>query len=72
MDGALTTRTSGSKPQLAGMLSAKLTVYSYDRRGRGGSGDTSPYAVDREIEDIGAVIEEAGGAAAVYGHSSGG
>jgi pimeloyl-ACP methyl ester carboxylesterase len=72
VDGALSTRMSGSKPQLIEMLSPQLTVYTYDRRGRGDSGDTSPYAVDREIEDIGAVIEEAGGAATLYGHSSGG
>jgi pimeloyl-ACP methyl ester carboxylesterase len=72
VDGALNTRMSGSKPQLIGMLSPQLTVYTYDRRGRGDSGDTSPYAVDREVDDIGAVIEEAGGAATLYGHSSGG
>jgi pimeloyl-ACP methyl ester carboxylesterase len=46
-------------------------AYSYDRRGRGDSGDTPPYAVEREIEDLAAVIEEAGGAAMVYGMSSG-
>jgi pimeloyl-ACP methyl ester carboxylesterase len=49
-----------------------FTVYSYDRRGRGDSGDTPPYAVEREIEDLAAVIESAGGAAMVYGMSSGG
>ena len=48
-----------------------FTVYSYDRRGRGDSGDTRPYAVEREIEDLAAVVEAAGGAAAVYGMSSG-
>lgn len=48
-----------------------LTVYSYDRRGRGDSGDTQPYTVDREIEDLAAVIDEAGGEAMVYGMSSG-
>ena len=48
-----------------------FTAYSYDRRGRGDSGDTPPYAVDREIEDLAAVIESAGGAAMVYGMSSG-
>jgi len=71
VDGALTTRRSGSKPELIAMLAPTLTVYTYDRRGRGDSGDTAPYAVAREIEDIEAVIEEAGGAAALYGHSSG-
>jgi pimeloyl-ACP methyl ester carboxylesterase len=48
-----------------------LTVYAYDRRGRGESGDTPPYAVDREVEDIDALISEAGGSAFAYGHSSG-
>jgi pimeloyl-ACP methyl ester carboxylesterase len=71
VDGALTTRSSGSKPQLVGFLSHHLTVYTYDRRGRGDSGDTPPYAVDREIEDIEALIEESGGNASLYGHSSG-
>jgi pimeloyl-ACP methyl ester carboxylesterase len=48
-----------------------LTVYSYDRRGRGDSGDTKPYSVEREIEDIEALIDSAGGSAYVYGQSSG-
>lgn len=48
-----------------------FTVYTYDRRGRGDSGDTAPYAVSREIEDLEAVIDAAGGAAFVFGHSSG-
>jgi Alpha/beta hydrolase family len=55
-------------PQLAG----HFTVYNYDRRGRGESGDTLPYAVGREIEDIDALIAEAGGSAHAYGISSGG
>jgi pimeloyl-ACP methyl ester carboxylesterase len=50
---------------------AGLTVYAYDRRGRGDSGDTAPYAVDREVEDLQALIAEAGGAAGLYGVSSG-
>lgn len=60
--------------QSTGAVAAKMTnftVYSYDRRGRGNSGDTRPYAVDREIEDLAAVIDEAGGKAMVYGMSSG-
>ena len=61
VNGALCTRSSNSKAELASLLAPRLTVYSYDRRGRGDSGDTLPYAVDREIEDIGALIEEAGG-----------
>ena len=52
-------------------LAKHFTVINYDRRGRGDSGDTAPYAVEREIEDIGALIDEAGGRASVYGHSSG-
>lgn len=48
-----------------------FTVYTYDRRGRGDSGDTAPYAVDREVEDIEALIAEAGGSADLYGISSG-
>jgi pimeloyl-ACP methyl ester carboxylesterase len=52
-------------------LAKHFTVFNYDRRGRGDSGDTAPYAVEREVEDIGALIVEAGGAASVYGHSSG-
>jgi len=46
-------------------------VFAYDRRGRGESGDTPPYAVDREIEDLNAMITKAGGSAFVFGHSSG-
>jgi pimeloyl-ACP methyl ester carboxylesterase len=47
------------------------SVINYDRRGRGDSGDTQPYAVEREVEDIAALVEEAGGTASLYGHSSG-
>jgi pimeloyl-ACP methyl ester carboxylesterase len=47
------------------------TVYAYDRRGRGDSGDTPPYAVEREIDDLHALLAAAGGSAFVYGHSSG-
>jgi pimeloyl-ACP methyl ester carboxylesterase len=57
---------------LAGLLAARFRVLTYDRRGRGGSGSTGEYAVEREIEDLAAVIAEAGGAAAVHGTSSGG
>jgi pimeloyl-ACP methyl ester carboxylesterase len=71
VDGAMTTRLSGSKPELARLLARHFTVYGYDRRGRGDSGDTKPYAVDREIEDIDALIDKAGGSAFLYGVSSG-
>ena len=72
VDGALSVHSSGGKSELAKLLAPHLTVYGYDRRGRGGSGDTLPYAVDREIEDIEALIDDAGGSAFLYGHSSGG
>src|SRR5689334_1552676 len=71
VDGALTTRSSDAKAELVGLLAPRLTVLTYDRRGRGDSGDTQPYAVEREIEDVAAVIGAAGGEAALYGHSSG-
>ena len=61
----------GIHGQLAQLLAADFTVLNYDRRGRGDSGDTQPYAVQREIEDIAAVIAAAGGAAGVFGNSSG-
>ena len=70
VDGALSTR--GGKADLARLLAERFTVFSYDRRGRGDSGDTQPYTVDREIEDIDALIDAAGGSAFLYGHSSGG
>ena len=60
-----------SNAPLAGVLADRFTVYNYDRRGRGPSGDTQPYAVQREIEDIEAVIAAAGGSAGLYGSSSG-
>ena len=72
VDGALSTRSGGTKPQLAGLLAAGFTVLSYDRRGRGDSGDTQPYAVEREIEDIEALLDLAGPSGYLYGHSSGG
>jgi pimeloyl-ACP methyl ester carboxylesterase len=68
--GAFNDRSSAA--QLAERLASSFTVYTYDRRGRGDSGFTGPYAVEREIDDLEAVIEEAGGSAALFGHSSGG
>jgi pimeloyl-ACP methyl ester carboxylesterase len=56
---------------LAQQLASDLTVFNYDRRGRGDSGDTQPYAIEREVEDIEAVIEAAGGSAFLWGSSSG-
>jgi len=57
--------------QLAALLAPHLTVFHYDRRGRGDSTDTRPSAVEREIEDIEALIDQAGGSAFVFGISSG-
>src|SRR5689334_17250985 len=54
---------------LAALLSPHFTVYNYDRRGRGESGDTAPYAPEREFEDLAAIIDAAGGSALVYGTS---
>ncbi|HEX3761832.1 MAG TPA: alpha/beta hydrolase, partial [Kofleriaceae bacterium] len=62
--------TSGTP--LATMLAHRFTVFSYDRRGRGDSGDTRPWAAEREVDDLAALIVAAGGAAAVFGNSSGG
>src|ERR1700682_5175688 len=67
--GAFNDRATGRG--LADFLAPQFLVVNYDRRGRGDSGDTLPYAVEREIEDLAALIAEAGGAAAVFGYSSG-
>jgi pimeloyl-ACP methyl ester carboxylesterase len=56
---------------IAKELARDFTVINYDRRGRGDSGDTLPYAVEREVEDLAALIDAAGGPASLYGHSSG-
>ncbi|MEU8384094.1 alpha/beta hydrolase [Streptosporangium sp. NPDC048865] len=56
---------------LAERMAEHFTVVDYDRRGRGDSGDTMPYAVAREVEDLDALIAQVGGSAAIYGHSSG-
>jgi pimeloyl-ACP methyl ester carboxylesterase len=57
---------------VASLLAPHFTVYTYDRRGRGDSGDTQPYALDREFEDLEALIAEAGGSVFFYGSSGGG
>jgi pimeloyl-ACP methyl ester carboxylesterase len=67
--GGSVDRTSNAP--LATLLAGHFTVFNYDRRGRGDSGDTPPYAVEREVEDVDAVIAAAGGAAFLYGTSSG-
>jgi pimeloyl-ACP methyl ester carboxylesterase len=71
VDGGLCYRAIGPSTPLAKLLAPHFTVFTYDRRGRGDSGDTTPYAVEREVEDLEAVLNEAGGAAFVWGISSG-
>src|SRR5215472_11862897 len=71
VNGAFGYRAFRGGRDLASLLSQDFTVCLYDRRGRGDSGDTPPYAAEREIEDISAVITAAGGSAAVFGNSSG-
>lgn len=69
--GALGVRGDSTKDPLVNLLCGDFTVVNYDRRGRGDSGDTQPYSVGREIEDIDALIDSVGGEAYVYGMSSG-
>lgn len=69
--GASCFRNFGPVVQDAKGFAKEFTVYNYDRRGRGDSTDTQPYAIAREIEDIEAMIDAAGGKANLYGHSSG-
>ncbi len=71
VDGALGYRALGFTSGLVNLLAPHFKVYDYDRRGRGDSGNTLPYAVDREVEDIAALIQDAGGSAYLYGISSG-
>lgn len=72
VDAAMCYGGFGPSNALAKLLAERFTVYTYDRRGRGDSGDTAPYAVEREIEDIEAILAAAGGSAYVWGFSSGG
>jgi pimeloyl-ACP methyl ester carboxylesterase len=69
VNGASATRGEGAS--LADLLAPGITVIAYDRRGRGDSSDTAPYAVAREVEDIAALLDAAGGSGYVMGHSSG-
>jgi pimeloyl-ACP methyl ester carboxylesterase len=71
VDAALGFRGFNPMGELPGLLVGAFTVVSYDRRGRGESTDTPPYAVEREVEDLAVLIDEAGGPAFVYGFSSG-
>ena len=61
----------GVHSELAKLLATDFMVFNYDRRGRGDSGDTHPYSIEREVEDLAALVDAAGGAAAVFGNSSG-
>lgn len=72
VDGAMCYRGFGPMDKLADLLGERFTVYNYDRRGRGDSSTTKTYKIEREIEDIEALIHEAGGKADLYGISSGG
>jgi pimeloyl-ACP methyl ester carboxylesterase len=71
VDGAMCSRSFGPSCNIAELLQQHFTVYVYDRRGRGDSGDTQPYAKAREVEDIEALIAAAGGSAFAVGVSSG-
>lgn len=72
VDGAMCRMAFGPSAKLARLLARDFTVYRYDRRGRGESGDTLPYAPEREVDDIHALITHAGGSASLLGLSSGG
>ncbi len=66
-----TSRATTPQPTLPATLAQHFTVLTYDRRGTGQSGNTAPYAVEREFEDLAAIISLADGDADVYGFSSG-
>jgi pimeloyl-ACP methyl ester carboxylesterase len=72
VDGALCSRSFGPSANLTPLLAPHFTVYKYDRRGRGQSGDMQPYATAREVEDIEVLIREAGEPVFLVGLSSGG
>lgn len=71
IDGALCYRSFGPMPKLAPLLAKNFTVYYYDRRGRGDSTDVQPYSPQKEIDDLAALVKEAGGSAYFAGLSSG-
>lgn len=71
VDGAMCYRGAGPMDGLVSHLSDSFTVFTYDRRGRGESTDTLPYAVEREVEDLSALIREAGDEVGVFAFSSG-
>jgi pimeloyl-ACP methyl ester carboxylesterase len=67
VDGALCSRRFGPMPKLAPLLAQRFTVFAYDRRGRGDSGDTQPYSKERELEDLDALIQAGVPSLIVYG-----
>jgi len=69
--GAFSERAFSGWIELIDALAGQFTIINYDRRGRGDSGDTAPYTVEREIEDLEAIIDDVGGSAIVFGMSSG-
>jgi pimeloyl-ACP methyl ester carboxylesterase len=71
VDPALCNRSFGPMTKLSELLAPHFTVFTYDRRGRGDSTNSKPYAVEREVEDIEALIKAAGGSAFIFGTSSG-
>ncbi len=71
VDGAMCYRSFGPMNALSDLLAPRFQVYLYDRRGRGESSNSKPSAIEREVEDLDALIGEAGGPAFVYGLSSG-
>ena len=71
VDGAFCYRENGPAWQLAPLLADHFTVFAYDRRGRGASGDAPVYAIEREVEDLRSVVREAGGSAFAVGISWG-
>ena len=70
VDGAFCYRENGPATELATQLAQHFTVFTYDRRGRGESGDTAPYTVEREIDDLRAVARAAGAVPFLVGISS--
>jgi pimeloyl-ACP methyl ester carboxylesterase len=72
VDGAFCFRENGPASQLAPLLAEHFTVFAYDRRGRGASGDAPVYAIEREVDDLRSLVREAGGSALAVGVSSGG
>ena len=72
VDGAFCSREFGPSPKVAAALAGAFTVVTYDRRGRGASGDTKPWSLEREVEDLAAIIDATGGRASLLGFSSGG